>query len=349
MKPIDLETFLDQRRLYSHIAFLIISLIVAGIWTLTGNHSLSFRNQFQLVILIFTYLETFIFLARNIFRHSDPDTAGRKFLRKILSGFLIFYIACFFSALIIFILFRFINYWMNGLDTTKLIPEFFNSEFKSWFKSTILGLSAGAVIFLVVQWLDALKRERKLKEQSLIFHNETLKNQVNPHFLFNSLNTLSSLITTNPEVAEKFLNRLSSIYRYILDNSQKNKVPLEQELDFISSYFDLYKIRDEEKILLTIDTPDISDFNIVPVSLQILIENAIKHNKATHENPLKISIYIENNKIVVRNNLQRMAVQKKSTGIGLKNLAERVKLMTGELLIIEETRTDYVVKVPLMS
>jgi LytS/YehU family sensor histidine kinase len=172
---------------------------------------------------------------------------------------------------------------------------------------------------------------------------------VNPHFLFNNLNTLSSLITTDPEVAEKFLNRLSSIYRYILENSQNSKVPLNSELTFIRDYFDLYRIRDEGKISLSIDTPGSELFLIIPVSLQILIENAIKHNMATREKPLKIKIYIENQSIVVRNNLQRMSAPLKSTKIGLKNLAERVKLVTGKDLVIEESNSEFIVKVPLFS
>lgn len=348
MKTIDLETIIDQRRLYTHIAFFLISLLIVVFSALTGNYSSSLRDQLEFVIMIFIYLEAFIFLARKIFRRLGPDTTSKEFLRNILSRFLIFYIACFFSALVIFIIFRYFNYWMNDLDITKVIYNFFHSEFNSWFKSTIKGLSFGAVIFLFVQWMDALKRERKLKEESLIFQNETLKNQVNPHFLFNSLNTVSSLISTKPEIAERFISRLSSIYRYILENSQKDKVPLQSELAFINDYFDLHKIRDEEKILLTINAPDAGSFGILPVSLQILIENAIKHNMATRENPLKISIFIENQQIIVKNNLQKMALQLKSTKIGLKNLAERVRLITGKMLIIEETNTDFIVKVPLL-
>jgi two-component system LytT family sensor kinase len=209
-------------------------------------------------------------------------------------------------------------------------------------------LSFGAVIFVFIQWQDALKREQKLREEKLIFQNETLKNQVNPHFLFNSLNTLSSLIYSRPETAELFINRLSSIYRYILENSQKDRVPLQSELSFISDYFGLHKIRDEEKIMLNIEIEDSDGFEILPVSLQILLENAIKHNIATRENPLMISIYIENMHVIVKNNLQKKSVQLPSTKIGLKNLAERFRLMTGKTLEITETRTEFIVKAPLL-
>jgi LytS/YehU family sensor histidine kinase len=250
--------------------------------------------------------------------------------------------------MILFILSQYAGLWIKGEDLSKVIYNFIHNELHSWFRSTIAGLSAGAIIFIVLLWQTSLRREQKLREKNLIFQNETLKNQVNPHFLFNSLNTLSSLISTQPDTAEKFINRLSSIYRYILENGRKDKVPLQTELLFISDYFDLHKIRDEDKILLTIDAPDAEKFNVVPVSLQILIENAIKHNIASRENPLKISVYIENKHVVVKNNLQKMAVQLKSTKIGLKNLAERTRLITGKELKIEETNIDFFVKVPLL-
>ena len=218
-----------------------------------------------------------------------------------------------------------------------------------WIKTTLGGLSFGAVIFILIQWQDALTREQKLREENLIFQNETLKSQVNPHFLFNSLNTISSLIHTQPEAAEQFINNLSSVYRYILENGQKDTVPLQSELNFITGYFNLHKVRDEEKILLDINTPDCGQFRILPVSLQILLENAIKHNIAARENQLRITIYIEDQHIVVKNNLQRKATQMESTNQGLTNLAERVRLHAKTDLIIEETNDYFTVKLPLIT
>jgi LytS/YehU family sensor histidine kinase len=191
-------------------------------------------------------------------------------------------------------------------------------------------------------------REQKLKEENLIFQNQTLKNQINPHFLFNSLNTLSSLVNTQTETAEFFINRLSSIYRYILENGPKDKVSLQAELAFVNDYFSLHKIRSDDKIQLNSNVKDADKYEIIPVSLQLLIENAIKHNMATRESPLKIFIYLENQYIIVKNNLQRMATQLKSTKTGLKNLSERIRLMTGKELIIEEAKDYYLVKVPLL-
>jgi LytS/YehU family sensor histidine kinase len=218
------------------------------------------------------------------------------------------------------------------------------------FKLVAIALLFTTPIFFFIPWQESMKREFELREQNLIFQNETLKNQVNPHFLFNSLNTLSSLVNTHVEIAGQFIGKLSTIYRYILDNSTKVKVPLKEEVQFIEDYFYLHKIRTEGKIELNIAIKgDEYNFEILPVSLQLLVENAIKHNIATLEKPLKIAIYIEGQNIVVKNNLQKMATMVVSTKIGLKNLNERVRLITGKEIFIEETTSYFLVKVPLLS
>jgi LytS/YehU family sensor histidine kinase len=247
-----------------------------------------------------------------------------------------------------FISIQYLGLWIKGEDFSKVMHDFIHSGFHPWFKSAITGLSFGAVIFIVLLWQASLRREQKLREEKLIFQNETLRNQVNPHFLFNSLNTLSALVVTQPDVAEEFIKRLSSIYRYILENSSKDKVPLSVELSFIKDYFYLHQIRDDGKIGLEISVDESDNSEILPVSLQILVENAIKHNKATRESPLKIFIYTENKHIIVKNNLQKMAVRLNSTQIGLRNLAQRVNLLSGKVIIIEETDTYFTVKIPLL-
>jgi LytS/YehU family sensor histidine kinase len=249
----------------------------------------------------------------------------------------------------LYIILKFFMSLLSGGDPSKVIPEFFEDEIADWFRSTIKGLTLGAVIFVVLLWQTSLRREQKLKEENLIFQNETLKSQVNPHFLFNSLNTVSSLIHTNPEKAEQFINSLSSVYRYIIENAPKDKVPIQSELDLLNRYFDLHRVRDEEKIVLSIDYSDADDYRILPVSLQILLENAIKHNSATRENPLNISVFFEGEYIVVKNNLQKKASQLKSTGIGLKNLAERIRLISGKELIVEQDGSFFIVKIPLLK
>jgi two-component system LytT family sensor kinase len=298
--------------------------------------------------MIVVQIELFIYIGSRIFDRLKVGSTGNELTRKVLSRYLFFIIICFFCALIITIIFMYTTSLINGSGTANVLNNFVDYQFGKWFKATLGGLLFGAAIFIFLQWQDALTREQKLREENLIFQNATLRNQVNPHFLFNSLNTLSSLITARPEIAEDFIQRLSAIYRYILENISRDKVPLEAELSFIRDYFYLHKIRDDEKIVLEVNVKDSNRFEILPVSLQILVENAIIHNKATREDPLTISIYIEGQKIVVKNNLQKMATQIRSTGIGLKNLSERVKLISGVDLDIEETGSCFIVKVPLL-
>jgi sensor histidine kinase YesM len=349
MKAPALYDFMNLRKPVSHITFLVFSLLVTIIFAFTGKFPGPLPFSFSVFIMVFVQLEVFIYLGNWLFAKLDFDRSPGEITRIVLIRFLIFLAACLLASMILFILLQYSVLWIKGKDISKVLYNFIHYDFSEWFKSTISGLSVGALIFIILLWQTSLKREQNLREEKLIFQNETLKNQVNPHFLFNSLNTLSSLIITHPDVAERFIIRLSSIYRYILENSQKDKVPLPSELAFISEYYDLHKVRDEEKILLSINAPDADKFEILPVSLQILLENAIKHNMATRENPLVISVYIEGNNIVVKNNLQKMSVQLKSTKIGLKNLAERIRLIGGEELIIEETHNDFIVKVPLLK
>jgi len=338
---------LNLRKPVSHITFLVFSLLLTIIIALTGMNNAPKSFPFNVFILLFVQLEVFIYLGTRLFVDLNFDKSPGEITRIVLFRFLIFLAGCLLASMILFILLQYAGFWIKGEDLSKVIYNFIHFGIRIWFKSTIKGLSFGAIIFIVMLWQASLKREQKLREENLIFQNETLKNQINPHFLFNSLNTLSSLVGTQPEVAEEFINRLSSIYRYILENSSKDRVPLGLELSFIRDYFYLHKIRDDGKIQLEIKIDEAVHSEILPVSLQILVENAIKHNKATRESPLRILIYIENKHVIVKNNMQKMTLQLKSTQIGLRNLAQRVSLISGKVLIIEETTTEFVVKIPL--
>ena len=349
MEKIDTENVFNQRKIATHIVVLLLSLVMICIVMFINSGFKQWYNYIDGFILSVIQLEFFLFLAYIIFKNVRPGKTRKEFTKIILLRFLLFLFYSCISAFIIFIVFLFIVQLLIGGAPVKEVSNFLSYGFGYWFKTIIAGQLFGAFLFSVILWQDALKREQKLREQNLIFQNETLKNQVNPHFLFNSLNTISALIATQPDVAEMFINKLSSIYRYVLENNQKDKVPLLTELAFINDYFGLHIIRDEDKIQLVINTPKAENFKILPVSLQIILENAIKHNMATRQNPLRISIFIEDKHVIVKNNLQKMAVQLKSTKIGLKNLAERVRLITGKMLIIEETNTEFIVKVPLLS
>lgn len=342
------EHFLNMKNWRIHALILLFSIVVIIVFPLFSNGNTVPEDQISLFILLVIQLELFMTVALRLFRDIKPGNERKVITRILLSRFALFMVICFTIALAIVIVFIIVRSIVHDANAASEIKVFFYSKFESWLKGTVGGLLFGAAVFIFVQWQDALKSVQKLREANLIFQNETLKTQINPHFLFNNLNTISSLIATRPDDAETFISRLSSIYRYIIENSIKDRVKLSEELSFISDYFFLYRIRDNEKIRLEINIPDSEGLYILPVSLQILVENAIKHNKATREEPLTISVYVEDVNVVVRNNLQRLASQIRSTGIGLRNLSERVRLISGKELIIEDSGNYFTVKIPLL-
>jgi len=349
MARISIEKLVEKRGLLFHLMVIMLSLTVTVAYSAFRQDEAVPGDLVNLFLLLLIQLEVFFFVAGKIFIGLKPGLTRNELTKSVLLHFTLFIAICFLAALILNIVFIIVRSVWQGEEVTDSVLNFFNDTFEEWLKATLGGLLFGAAIFIFIQWQDALKREQKLREESLIFQNETLKSQVNPHFLFNSLNTVSSLIQSDPGKAEEFINNLSSVYRYILENGKKDKVLLQSELELMNRYFDLHRVRDEEKIVLSIDYSGAESYQILPVSLQILLENAIKHNTATRENPLKISIYFEGQYIVVKNNLQKKASQLKSTGIGLKNLSERVRLISGKTLIIEEANDNFIVKLPLLK
>jgi sensor histidine kinase YesM len=348
MEKLTLEKFLDARNWRLHSAVMVFSVLVVLVYSLLKGLPLFSENSLVMFIILLIQLELFFAIAVRMFKNVKPGNDRKKTTQILLSNFALFMLVCFVVALVLSVMLVIITGIFHGRDPENEIKLFFSREFIPWMRQTIGGLLFGAAVFIYVQWQDALKREQKLREENLIFQNETLKSQINPHFLFNSLNTMASLISTRPESAQLFISKLASIYRYIIENSIKDSVPLETELDFIRDYFFLYQIRDENKISLDINIGNYAGFKIMPVSLQSLVENAIKHNKATKEEPLRISVYLEGGFVVVSNNLQKMATQFKSTGTGLKNLSERARLATGKSILVEENADSFTVKIPLL-
>lgn len=180
---------------------------------------------------------------------------------------------------------------------------------------------------------------------------EALKNQIDPHFIFNSLNTLSYLIEDNPAKAKHFNDSLADVYRYILQNKVRSLVLLKEEIKFLEDYFSLLKIRFENAVQLNISIPaNIYDqFLIPPISLQILAENAIKHNEFSAVNPLHLDISIHNEELIVHNNLKKKKLRKPSSRIGLQNLDDRYKLTTKNSITVNEGENDFTVRLPILK
>lgn len=179
---------------------------------------------------------------------------------------------------------------------------------------------------------------------------ESLKTQINPHFLFNNLNSLSSLITTDSEQAERFLDELSSVYRYLLQQNNRDLCPLTDEIQFIEAYFHLLKTRFGDGIFLEADVDDTYlTYQIPPLTLQVLFENVIKHNVISLDNPLIIRLYTRNGRLYVENNLQRKKAIVSSSKIGLQNIMMKFKLLNHASVIVHDDDERFLVGMPLIA
>jgi two-component system, LytTR family, sensor kinase len=198
-------------------------------------------------------------------------------------------------------------------------------------------------------WKAALIHSEKLKTEMLAYRYESLRNQINPHFLFNSFNVLSDLVYADQAMAVKFINQLSDLFRYVLDSRDKELVPLHDEINFMHSYIYLLKTRFEEKLDLVIDLESEPQELIVPMTLQLLIENAVKHNEVSEAFPLRISIRRNNTYIEVENTLQVKKVGENSKNTGLKNIVQQFSYFTDRQIEVQNTGGKFLVRIPILK
>lgn len=207
-----------------------------------------------------------------------------------------------------------------------------------------------AIYYYVNRYKNVQLEAEILKKQNAEARFEALKNQISPHFLFNSFNVLSSLVYKDADTASKFIEQLSGVYRYLLNNQESRVVKLREELSFIDSYIFLLKIRFKNNLIIinSIDE-SLNDSYIAPVTLQLLIENAIKHNVVSRAEPLTIKLYNDTTHIIVENNIQLKEVKENSTNIGLKNLKERYNYLSGKDTLSVLSNGFFAVKIPLIA
>lgn len=251
----------------------------------------------------------------------------------------------------------FCNY-LNFIVIQGKNPEkFFNGEmnFINWFfiNFAIMISAIGHARGFMAAWKNSTKKEvveQKLIAKSANAQFESLKNQLDPHFLFNSLNVLDSLIEENPVQAQRFTNSMSKIYRYVLEQKDKELVSLEEEIDFAKTYCELLKTRFEDAVTFdfNISEEDKKGF-VVPLSLQLLLENSIKHNFATSSKPLNIKIFTEKGNLIIENNLQTRELPNTSTGVGLANIVSRYNLLTERNVFVEKSEAFFRVKLPILT
>jgi hypothetical protein len=307
-------------------------------------------NEYLLVNLGYTILYglTLYYANAYLFIFLDSIFEVERFTkRRIIIGFLGSFIL---SVFVIFLL-RIVE---DVLIEGERFEAFIQNESSANYLVTIIITFFVTLAFHAFYFYKAYQ-ENKVKEQKIIAGTasaqfESLKNQIDPHFLFNSLNVLSSLIEENPESAQKFTTSLSKVYRYVLEQKDKELVSVAEELKFAKTYMNLLKMRFENSITFEIPEGfDNEEAKVVPLSLQLLLENCIKHNVVSEAKPLHVKISIENNQLVVTNNLQKKEVLSDRKGVGLENIVNRYIILTNRKVIVEENEKEFKISIPILT
>ncbi len=265
--------------------------------------------------------------------------------KKFLLHFLSLTIFSFIVSAILFYVFATLMFegekWLTisqVLNQAKL-PAFISVSIATFFTGTDF----------LKNWKQEAVRAERLEKEKIATQYESLRNQVNPHFLFNSLNALSELVYENQDLAVKYIRQLSQVYRYVLDSRNNEVATLKSEMDFMESFIFLQKIRFGENLNIDIGVEKSESWYILPLSLQILMENAIKHNVVSEANPLYISITQEDNYLIFKNKIKKKKSMDTGTGIGLENIKMRYKYLTELPVKIEQSETEFKVEIPILK
>lgn len=277
------------------------------------------------------------------FRKKYPELSQSK--QRIISQFA--------GCLLVTILIRYVNVWFY--DQTLFWGYIFPPE--GYLYSIFVGLLYVVIVagiyeglYYFQKWKQLFSETEALKRENLQTQLDSLKAQINPHFLFNNLSSISSLIMEDQEKAVTYVNELSSVYRYLLQANENELITIERELNFVKDYFHLLETRFGNGIQLSITINDkYLNWLLPPLTLQLLVENAVKHNTVLPQNPLAIKIYTEDENIVVVNNLQKKTSHIPSNKLGLKTIRSKYELLKKEPIQIEETPEYFKVILPLIK
>lgn len=324
------------------VVFVIGTMIGGGFAKKSVNEYLVDFLFYQMYSFVLGYsnMMFFEYLAKLKWKSTDR-------IKRALVGFLG---ASIITIIGLFILRAFTFVVINGHSFKYFLAneDLASYQFGLWITLTIV------TVFHVIYYYNAYQ-QKKLKEQKVIAGTasakfDALKNQLDPHFLFNSLNVLTSLIDENPNSAQKFTTALSKVYRYVLEQKNKELVTVDEELEFAKIYMSLLKMRFEDSIVFEIpERASNPESRVVPLSLQLLLENSVKHNMVTTSKPLHIKIYEENGALVVENNLQPKQIVKKGSGVGLDNIKQRYELLTNKRVYINQDASRFAVAIPMLT
>ncbi len=263
-----------------------------------------------------------------------------------------FIISVIVKVLVIFTIIFIANYLLIFLIKGQDIREFYSQTFKGFIYASIF-ISSGIIIqsslHFFRSWRESALNEEILKREKLAAEYEALKNQVNPHFLFNSLSSLTTLVYKDQEKAVTFIRELANVFRYALEQRDNEVIDLSTERKHLKSIAYLYQIRHEDALQLEINLPDATDKFIIPMALQMLLENAVKHNSFTPDSPLLVEIWADDEYITVKNNINLKIEVTSSNKLGLLNIQSRYNYLTGKEVIIKKDDNHFVVKLPILK
>ncbi|MDX2174680.1 MAG: sensor histidine kinase [Bacteroidota bacterium] len=340
------KNILKSKYLYIVLVGTIISLLLHAIAPIEKSDKIDLGKFYSIILCI---LITFIIWEGSMFIDKLMNTKfpwDKKPLKRAIAQSLF---GILFSVLIIY----------TGTYLFDRLICKFPDDSKN--KMGIAGLVVGSLVTLIlmatqigtfffINWKTSLVDIEKYKKESVEAQLENLKSQVNPHFLFNNLSVLSSLVYKDQDKAVDFINQFSKVYRYILDHKSKELIELETELKFIESYCYLLKIRFGEGIKFNFDvSTEKLQLLLPPMALQLLIENTIKHNETSLEMPLNVDIYTKGDYLIVSNNLQVRHLNEESSRTGLKNIMSRYRHYSKMEVHIHTSEKMFEVQLPLLK
>ncbi|MCB0667622.1 MAG: histidine kinase [Saprospiraceae bacterium] len=299
--------------------------------------------SFPLIFLL-GYLAWYFHLSVGDWLKRKYQEPGQFRTRLIIEIILIFALTSFCTYILIWIFayFRILGYSWDPAD--------FQQGLLVCCSFTLLIHTLYEADYTFLRYRESAEERQRFLQMSQYQEFDSMKNLVNPHFLFNCLNTLSSLISEDRDKAGKFLEELSKVYRYLLRNNRETLSSIQDELRFIRSYYELLKTRHENALELNIDIDDRHlNYMIPSLSLQLLVENAVKHNIILTDRPLIIDIFVtDGDRLIVNNNLQRKIVNVKSNRVGLENIRSKYRLLNQEGFQVIEDERNYTVVLPLI-
>lgn len=336
----------SKRRIWIFVALVSWSAPI-GVYNWFGDRFLA-DWRIWLPTTVFAYLICMLFLVIQenlIFRIMKRFPEIRQTLTRVVLEFVIFLFSISAATLIPFFTFQLVPYF-------NFHPEVMPAN-NLWLAVCTIILFIGLYegLYSLTKWKENSLQAEVYKREVLLIQLDVLKNQINPHFLFNSLNALSSLISEEPRQAEQYVDEMAKVYRYLLQTNENTLTTLENELEFIESYYHLLKMRYQNGVQLRISVPeDARQHRLPPLTLQLLVENAVKHNRVQASKPLQIEIdLLPDGWLQIRNNLQIKTTKVVSNRVGLTNIAAKYRLLDEPEPIISDQGGFFTVALPLLK